>query len=86
MFDELRAALHATSLVGLALAASMLVPGVVDLMADHPAWIDFIACAALTGICANPQFVGPLFQQSPEAAVDFAKQVVIAALAKVEAR
>ncbi len=50
MFDELRAALHATSLVGLALAASMLVPGVVDLMADHPAWIDFIACAALTGI------------------------------------
>ena len=50
MFDELRAALHATSLVGLALAASMLVPGVVDLMADHPAWTDFIACAALTGI------------------------------------
>lgn len=31
-----------------------------------------IFCAALTGICANPAFFGPLFQQQPGAAVDFA--------------
>ncbi len=39
-----------------------------------------IFSAALTGICANPQFFGPLFQQSPEAAVEFADAVVLAAI------
>jgi hypothetical protein len=29
-----------------------------------------IFLAALQGICANPNFFGPIFQQSPEAAVD----------------
>jgi hypothetical protein len=32
--------------------------------------------AALTGILANPNFFGSLFQQSPRAAVEFADQVV----------
>lgn len=32
--------------------------------------------AALTGICANPAFFGPIMQQSPAAAVDFANEVV----------
>lgn len=37
---------------------------------------DAIFCAAITGICANPAFFGPLFQQSPQAAVEFASAVV----------
>lgn len=37
--------------------------------------------AALTGICANPHFFGPLFQQSPQAAAEFARDVVAAAIA-----
>lgn len=36
--------------------------------------------AALAGICANPNFFGPLFQQSPQAAVNFAADVTIAAM------
>lgn len=36
--------------------------------------------AALTGICANPAFFGPLMQQSPDAAVEFASTVVLAAI------
>lgn len=39
-----------------------------------------IFCAAITGICANPSFFGPLFQQHPDAAVEFADQVVLSAL------
>lgn len=39
-----------------------------------------IFCAALQGICANPSFFGALFQQSPQAAVEFADSVVIAAV------
>lgn len=39
-----------------------------------------IFCAALSGITANPAFFGPIFQQSPEAAVEFANQCVIAQL------
>lgn len=35
--------------------------------------------AALTGLIANPNFFGPIHQQSPIAAVDFADQVVLAA-------
>lgn len=37
-----------------------------------------VFCAALSGICANPAFFGPIFQQSPQAAVDFAMKTVIA--------
>ena len=36
--------------------------------------------AALTGICANPNFFGPIMQQSPRAAVEFANEVVLAAI------
>ncbi len=36
--------------------------------------------AALTGICANPHFFGPLMQHAPGAAVDFANEVVLAAI------
>lgn len=36
--------------------------------------------AALTGICANPNFFGSIMQQQPEAAVDFANEVVLAAI------
>lgn len=36
--------------------------------------------AALTGICANPAFFGPMMQQSPDAAVEFASAVVLAAI------
>jgi hypothetical protein len=39
-----------------------------------------VFCAALQGILANPGFFGPLFQQSPEAAVEFADQVVLRAV------
>lgn len=35
-----------------------------------------IFCAALTGIIANKDFSGPITQGCPEAAVEFAKQVV----------
>lgn len=42
--------------------------------------------AALTGICANPAFFGPIMQQSPQAAVEFARDVVVAAVALTEAR
>ncbi len=35
-----------------------------------------IFLAALQGICANPAFFGPLFQQSPKAAVEFAQACV----------
>lgn len=36
--------------------------------------------AALTGICANPNFFGPVMQQSPQAAVDFANEVTLATI------
>jgi hypothetical protein len=36
--------------------------------------------AALTGICANPNFFGPILQGSPEAAVNFANEVTLAAI------
>lgn len=36
--------------------------------------------AALTGICANPNFFGPHMQQAPQAAVEFANEVVLAAI------
>lgn len=36
--------------------------------------------AALSGICANPNFFGSIMQQQPEAAVDFANEVVLAAI------
>lgn len=36
--------------------------------------------AALAGICANPNFFGPIMQQSPQAAVDFANEVTLAAI------
>lgn len=39
-----------------------------------------IFCAAITGICANPNFFGPLFQQSPDAVIEFADQVVLSAI------
>lgn len=38
-----------------------------------------IFLAALQGICANPNFFGPQFQQSPQAAVEFAQACVRAA-------
>lgn len=36
--------------------------------------------AALSGICANPNFFGSIMQQQPEAAVWFANEVVLAAI------
>lgn len=36
--------------------------------------------AALTGICANPNFFGHSFQGSPQAAVEFANEVTLAAI------
>lgn len=36
--------------------------------------------AALAGICANPNFFGPTMQQSPQAAVEFANEVTLAAI------
>lgn len=50
MFDELRAALHATSLVGLVLAGSMMVPGVVGFASGEADWITFFQCSALTSL------------------------------------
>lgn len=38
-----------------------------------------IFCAAITGIVANKFFDGPLMQGSPDAAVEFADRVVVAA-------
>lgn len=38
-------------------------------------------CAALQGITANPAFFGPVFQQSPTAAIQFADEVVMAFIA-----
>lgn len=37
--------------------------------------------AALTGILANPGFFGPIMEGSPTAAVEFADEVVMAAIA-----
>lgn len=39
-----------------------------------------IFSAALTGIIANPAFFGSIYQQSPQAAVEFANEVVRAAI------
>lgn len=36
--------------------------------------------AALSGICANPTFFGPVMQGDPRAAVDFANEVTLAAI------
>lgn len=36
--------------------------------------------AALSGICANPNFFGAIMQQRPEAAVEFANEVTLAAI------
>lgn len=36
--------------------------------------------AALTGICANPNFFGPIMQQNPQAAVEFANEVTLVAI------
>ncbi len=38
-----------------------------------------IYCAALQGITSNPEFFGPLMQQSPELASEFARRCVRAA-------
>jgi len=50
MFAEFRAALHATSLVGLVLAGSMIVPGIVNFASGDHTWVIFFNCAALTGL------------------------------------
>lgn len=39
-----------------------------------------IFCAALQGICANPAFFGGEYQGSPNAAIEFADRVVLAAI------
>ncbi len=39
---------------------------------------DAVFNSALTGICANPAFFGPVYQGSPFAAVEFASSVVFA--------
>ncbi len=49
MFEELRASLHATSLVGLVLSAAMIIPAAVDFAYGNPAWPDFIVAMFLTG-------------------------------------
>lgn len=36
--------------------------------------------AALTGICANPEFFGFIHQGNPQSAVEFANEVVLAAI------
>ena len=46
---------------------------------NHAGYRD-IFNAAVTGILANPAFFGPVFQGEPEAAVDFADLVVVAAI------
>ncbi len=43
---------------------------------------DWFAGQALAGICANPNFFGSIFQQSPEAAADFAAEAADAMLAE----
>jgi len=50
MFDEFRAALYATSLVGLVLSASMVVPGLVNLASGEHAWVTFFRSSALTSL------------------------------------
>lgn len=54
---------------------------------DHPkAWntnhegLRAIFDAAISGICANPHFFGPIMQQSPRAAIEFANSIVLEAL------
>lgn len=42
--------------------------------------LDYFSGQALAGICANPNFFGSIFQQSPIAAADFARQVGYAML------
>ena len=46
---------------------------------------DYFSGQALAGIVANPAFFGPLFQQEPRAAADFALAAADAMLAPVEA-
>ena len=43
---------------------------------------EYYAGQALAGICANPNFFGSFFQQSPEAAADFAAKAATAMLAE----
>lgn len=46
---------------------------------NHAGYRD-IFNSALSGICANPHFFSALFQQSPQAAVEFANECVLAAI------
>jgi hypothetical protein len=64
-------------------------------MSDHKIkdWVGYerevyrdVFCAALTGICANPHFFGPIMQQSPEAAVEFANSVALDFFKQANAR
>ncbi len=49
MYNDLRSALHATSLVGLVIAGTMLIPGLVNFLDGNTAWLVFLQSAALTG-------------------------------------
>jgi trk system potassium uptake protein TrkH len=50
MGQEFRAALFATSVVGLILAAAMLVPALVNFADGHDSWPDFAVASVLTGL------------------------------------
>ncbi|MGB5559364.1 MAG: TrkH family potassium uptake protein [Paracoccaceae bacterium] len=49
--EELRAALHVTSIAGFGIAVAMLVPAFVNLAADESSWIDFAWASTITGFC-----------------------------------
>jgi trk system potassium uptake protein TrkH len=46
--EELRAAIHVTSIVGFAIAVTMLVPAFANLAANEPSWTDFAGAAIMT--------------------------------------
>ncbi len=50
MVQELRAALRATSVVGVFLSAAMLIPAALNAIVGHVAWQDFAIASAVTGL------------------------------------
>ncbi len=50
MWDEFRAALHATSVVCLVVAGLMILPAITNLVHGHPSWVDFFVASLFSGI------------------------------------
>jgi len=50
MSEDFRAALNITSMVGLVIAAAMMVPALVNLAYDHPSWVIYVQASLLTGV------------------------------------